>query len=63
MMGPDRRSGDDFPWWLVILGGVALYLGWRVAVDDLYTQVFSIVSRGVGITIFVTLVAFALASA
>lgn len=62
-MGPSRSASGDFPYWLLILGGLAVYLGWRVAVDDLYSQVFSIVSRGIGITIFVTLVAFALASA
>lgn len=52
----------DFPWWLLIVAGTAGYLAYRVAVDELYTQVFTIVSKGVGVTVFVTLVAFASAS-
>lgn len=52
----------DFPWWLLIVVTTAAFLAYRVAVDELYTQVFTIVSRGIGITIFVTLVSFALAS-
>ena len=37
--------------------------GIYVATSDLYAQVFTIVAKGIGITVFVTLVAFALASA
>ena len=53
----------DFPWWLVATIAIGLYLGWRVAADQIYTEVFEILWRGIGITIFVTCVAFALASA
>ena len=41
---------------------IGLYLAYRVATDALYTQVITIVSKGVWVTIFVTLVAFTLAS-
>ncbi|MBB4009133.1 amino acid ABC transporter permease [Allorhizobium taibaishanense] len=56
-------NGDkqDFPWWLVALAGLALALAITIAVNDLYKQVFETVSRGIGVTIFVTLTGFALA--
>ncbi|MBY6201339.1 amino acid ABC transporter permease [Maritalea mobilis] len=56
---PDR----DFPWWLValaLLGGVA---AWRIATDEMYLQVLDTLRRGILITIMVTLVGFAMASA
>ncbi|RWK43847.1 MAG: amino acid ABC transporter permease, partial [Mesorhizobium sp.] len=34
-----------------------------IAASDLYAQVFATVAKGIGITVFVTMVAFALASA
>ncbi|KAA3517037.1 amino acid ABC transporter permease [Agrobacterium vitis] len=55
-------SKQDFPWWLVALGLLALALAITIAVNDLYTQVFETVSRGIGVTVFVTLTGFALAS-
>jgi polar amino acid transport system permease protein len=56
-------AGDqDFPYWLVAAGVVALAIAGVIAANDLYTQVFTIVSRGLGITILVTLVAFGLAT-
>ena len=62
-MIPAPPQDKDFPWWLVIAGGVAAYLSYRVVADDLYRQVLLTLSKGVGITVFVTLVSFALASA
>lgn len=54
---------DEFPYWLVLATGIGLYFAYRVITDDLYVQVFNIVSKGVSITLFVTFVAFFLASA
>jgi polar amino acid transport system permease protein len=53
----------DFPYWLVaaVLVGIAAALS--IAASDLYAQIFVTVAKGIGITIFVTIVAFALASA
>ena len=53
----------DFPWWLVAAGAIAAGVALLIATSDLYTQVFTIVSRGIGITVFVTVVGFALATA
>ncbi|MDR7033916.1 amino acid ABC transporter permease [Mesorhizobium sp. BE184] len=53
----------DFPWWLVAVAGLAAMAAVFIATSGLYAQVFSTVVTGIGVTIFVTLVAFALASA
>lgn len=52
----------DYPWWLVALGILALALAITIAVNNIYLQVFETVSRGIGVTIFVTVIGFALAS-
>ena len=57
---PDDKP--DFPWWLLVAGAIALFLAIQIAVNDLYSQIFTIVSKGVWITVFVTLVGFALAT-
>lgn len=62
-MTPTPPQDKDFPYWLVVAGAIAAYLMFRVVSDDLYTQVLTTLSKGVRITIFVTLVAFTLASA
>ena len=61
-MIPTPPQDKDFPYWLVFAGGLGAYLLYRVVSDDLYAQVLNTLSKGVGITIFVTLVAFAMAS-
>jgi len=58
---PDQDS--DFPYWLFLLAGVGLYLFWLVVANELYAQVLRTLVQGIGITIFVTVVSFALASA
>ncbi len=58
------NSGQqDFPWWLLVTVLMGIGLAIFIAVSDLYSQVFRAVSKGAGITVFVTLVGFALASA
>lgn len=60
MTGPQDR---DFPWWLVVAGGLLAWMLWQVLSDDLYRQVLSTLGKGVRITVFVTLVGFAMATA
>ncbi len=62
-MIPPPPQDKDFPWWLVAAGGIGLYLLYRVVSDDLYRQVLVTLSKGIYITVFVTIVSFALASA
>jgi len=57
------QHDKDFPYWLLVAATIGLYLAYRVATDALYTQVITIVSKGVWLTVFVTIVTFMLASA
>ena len=60
-MIPTPEQDKDFPWWLVVAAGLAAWFVWQIVTDDIYTQVLRTLSKGVGITIFVTLVGFTLA--
>ena len=51
-----------FPWWLAAAVAIAVVVAIFVATNDLYAQVFATVVTGIGVTIFVTAVAFVLAS-
>ena len=62
-MPPERKNtGHEFPLWLAIslagLLGFFLYGLW----NPVYAPIFTIVARGLGTTIFVTITAFALAA-
>ncbi|MEQ1943587.1 amino acid ABC transporter permease [Mesorhizobium sp. VNQ89] len=61
--GSGRTGRNDFPWWLVAAVAISIVAAIVIATNEIYSQVFSIVLKGVGITIFVTIVAFAMASA
>ena len=61
-MSAGPAAKPDFPWWLVVASVLALAVALFVAVDDIYAQVFATVAKGIGITVFVTVIAFALAS-
>ena len=54
---------SEFPWWLAAAVALALAAALAIAASDLYAQVFATVSRGILITVFVTVIAFTLASA
>lgn len=61
-----RNSTDhsvDFPWWLLATLGIGAWLGYRIVSDELYSEVFAILAKGISVTAFVTLTAFTLASA
>lgn len=47
------------PYWLLIALAIAIVLLWNITTDADYTLIFNAVSRGVGMTLLVTLVAFA----
>jgi His/Glu/Gln/Arg/opine family amino acid ABC transporter permease subunit len=61
-MPPSSQSDRDFPYWLVLLAGVGAWLFWQVIANELYSQVLATLVQGIGVTVFVTVVAFALAS-
>lgn len=51
----------EFPLWLVALLALCAWLGFAIYRDPIYRDLFTIVSRGVVTTIWVTVVSFALA--
>ncbi len=57
-----RPAPGDFPYWLVAAVVLGLAAALAIAASDLQSQIFSAVARGLAITIWVTLVAFLLAS-
>lgn len=61
-MIPAPTQDKDFPWWLLAAASIAAYLMYRVVSDDLYSQVLGTLSKGISVTIFVTLIGFTLAS-
>lgn len=66
-MTPDGRRAanqkSDFPYWLAASGVIAVAAALAIASSGLYAQIFATVVSGIVVTIGVTAVAFALASA
>ncbi len=61
-MTPPNDQKEDFPYWLLIVAAVGLYLFYRVFADDLYAQVLGTLAKGIWTTIYVTFIAYGLAS-
>ena len=55
-MTPDHDR--EFPWWLILLCGIGLWLFYEVWANDIYAQVLRTLAQGIGVTIAVTLVAY-----
>ena len=49
---------DDFPWWLVLLVGIGLWLFYEVWANQIYADVLATLVKGIWITIVVTGVAY-----
>lgn len=62
-MMPPSRPDSDFPYWLVAVAGLGLWGYWQIVTSELHAQILATLLRGVQVTVFVTLVGFALASA
>jgi polar amino acid transport system permease protein len=62
-MAGARASDGGFPWWLVVAAILAAAAAIAVGASELYGEIFAVVAKGVGITLSVTAVGFALASA
>ena len=61
---PSSAYGDgEFPWWLVAIIVIGLVLAIVIATNGLYSAVFAAIMRGIAVTVFVTFVAFGLATA
>lgn len=62
MAGTSPAADKEFPYWLAAAVLIAMAAGIAIAASDLYAQIFATVAAGIGITIFVTVVGFGLAS-
>jgi polar amino acid transport system permease protein len=63
MTPPVATADGRFPYWLAAATVLAVAGAITISVDDLYGQIWRTIAKGIGITIFVTLVSFALACA
>ena len=59
---PNRRRRTEVPWWLLAIALIGVLTLWAIIADQGYAQIFRALSGGVATTLWVTLVAFALAS-
>jgi polar amino acid transport system permease protein len=57
-MTPNAKPDSEFPWWLILVVGVGLYLFYEVLSDADYAAVLANLSKGIAITVMVTLVAY-----
>ena len=61
-MTPAPKADSDFPYWLMAVIGLGRWGFWQILTSELHTQILATLLRGVQVTVFVTLVGFALAS-
>ena len=54
-------SWEKIPWWAVILALVGLIIGWSVLTSETYVNVMRFVGVGVGLTLRVTVISYAIA--
>ena len=57
-----RARVNAVPWWLVAVAGLVAWLGAQAWSSELYRQILATVGEGLGVTVFVSLVAFAAAT-
>jgi His/Glu/Gln/Arg/opine family amino acid ABC transporter permease subunit len=57
-MTPNPEPDKDFPWWLVIVVVIGLWLFYEVWASEVYSAALATLAKGIWITILVTLVAY-----
>src|SRR6187402_3298244 len=57
---PQRRR-SEFPWWLLAMALLGVLTLWGILNDTTYNEILVTLARGIWTTVWVTLVAFALA--
>ena len=60
-MIPTSPDDKDFPWWLVVVLAIGAVLFWQVLTSEIYAGVLSTLLKGLQTTVFVAIVAYALA--
>jgi polar amino acid transport system permease protein len=61
MLPPPRKDGD-FPYWLLVLVAVGAWLFYLALSNGVYAQALATLSKGIWMTIFVTLAGFSMAA-
>ena len=61
--GPPAKRRREIPWWLVAAALLAVVFLWLIVADNDYRIIFRALRQGVFVTLWVTIVAFALAAA
>ena len=56
------RQAREFPWWLAAIAAIGALLLALIVADPVYRNILTLLSKGIGVTVLVTLVAFGLAS-
>jgi polar amino acid transport system permease protein len=56
-----RAGLAQFPWWLLIILAVIVFMGVRIVIDPLYQETFKTILTGLGMTLYVTVVSFVFA--
>lgn len=57
-MIPTSPDDKDFPWWLLIVVATGVYLFWQVFTVEIYSRVLTTLSKGIWITVYVTVIAY-----
>lgn len=60
-MIPTSPDDRDFPWWLLAVVTIGLWMFARVLTDETYAGVLQILQKGIWTTIYVTVIAYTLA--
>lgn len=58
VMGPKNQPEQDFPWWLLCVVAVGLWLFYEVLADEDYAAVLGTLSAGIKITVLVSVFAY-----
>lgn len=57
-MTPNAQPEKDFPWWLVLVAGIGLWLFYEVWASAEYAAVMETLSKGIVVTVVVSVVAY-----
>jgi polar amino acid transport system permease protein len=57
-MTPNAPRSDEFPYWLILLAGIGLWLFYEIWANAIYADVLSTLVKGIAVTIAVTLIAY-----
>lgn len=57
-MAPNAEPEKDFPWWLVILAIIGLWLLYKMLADEFYSGALRVLSKGLVVTLAVAAVAY-----